>query len=131
MISFTSLAVVSSISGCNANRRCVCSSLFFALISYAYLASDNVVVAVDDSDDDALAMSSNKVVVFLSVDGVEGAFHGYDSDSHLLTGLTLRWGERVQSMMLTHMLLYNLTPHTACNMQNGAPVHVAKSTLRR
>ena len=68
MISFTSLAVVSSISGCNANRRCVCSSLFFALISYAYLASDNVVVAVDDSDDDALAMSSNKVVVFLSVD---------------------------------------------------------------
>jgi hypothetical protein len=39
------------------------------LISYAYLASENV-VAVDDDDDDALAMSSNKVV-FLSVDDVD------------------------------------------------------------
>ena len=68
------------------------------------------------------------LLLFLSVDGVEGAFHGYDAC--LRTGLTMRWGERVQSMMLTHMLLYNLTPHTACNMQNGAPVHVAKSTLR-
>lgn len=34
-------------------------------------------------------------------------------------------------MMLTHMLLHNLTPHTACNMQNGAAVNVARSTLRR
>ena len=34
-------------------------------------------------------------------------------------------------MMLTYMLLYSLTPHIACNMQNGAPVHNAKSTLRR
>ena len=69
------------------------------------------------------------LLVFLSVEGVEGAFHGYDF--HLHTGLTLRWDQHVKSMLLTHMLLYNLTPHIACNMQNGAPVHNAKSTLRR